>query len=61
MTVEDYVLSVVESAVLPTTQKVLSGDERATAFEAWSAGHRPTPLLSDHAVSRESIYEGHDL
>ena len=61
MTVEEYVLSVVESAVLPATQKTLSADERAAAFEAWSTGHRPAPLLSDYAVSRESIYEGRDL
>ena len=34
--------------------------QRAAAFETWSAGHRPTPPLSDYAVSRESMYEGHD-
>ncbi|MGA8836707.1 MAG: hypothetical protein WCF74_00980 [Candidatus Sulfotelmatobacter sp.] len=60
MTVEEYLLSVVEGAVLPTMQKTLSAEQRAAAFEAWSAGHRPTPLLSDFAVSRESIYEGRD-
>lgn len=58
MTVEEYLLSVVEGAVLPTTQKTLSAEERAAAFEAWSASHRPTPPLSDHAVSREAMYEG---
>jgi hypothetical protein len=64
MTVEEYLLSVVEGAVLPTMQKTmqktLSSEERAAAFEAWSAGHRPTPLLSDYAVSRDGIYEGRD-
>jgi hypothetical protein len=60
MTVEEYLLSVVESAVLPAMQKALSAEERAAAFEAWSASHRPTPLLSDHAVSRDGIYEGRD-
>ncbi len=60
MTLEEYVLSVVEGAVLPKTQGALSAEERAAAFEAWSAGHRPTPLLSDYAVSREAMYEGHD-
>lgn len=60
MTVEEYLLSVVEGAVLPTMQKTLSAEQRAAAFEAWSAGHRPTPLLSDFAVSRESIYEGRE-
>ena len=60
LTVEAYVQSVIESAVLPTLEKPASAEERAAAFEAWSAGHRPTPLLSDHAVSREGIYEGRD-
>jgi hypothetical protein len=60
MTVEEYVLSVVESAVLPMAQQALSNEERAAAFEAWAAGHRPTPLLSDYAVGRESMYEGRE-
>ena len=60
MTVEEYLLSVVESAVLPMAQQALSNEERATAFEAWAAGHRPTPPLSDYAVSRESMYEGRE-
>jgi hypothetical protein len=60
MTVEEYLLSVVESAVLPARQQTLSAEERAMAFEAWSAGHRPTPPLSDHAVSRDAMYEGRD-
>jgi hypothetical protein len=60
MTVEEYLLSVVEGAVFPTMQKTLPAEERAAAFEAWSAGHRPTPPLSDYAVSRDSIYEGRD-
>lgn len=60
MTVEDYLLSVVEGAVLPAVQKTSSAEERAAAFEAWSAGHRPTTPLSDYSVSRESMYEGRD-
>jgi len=60
MTVEEYLLSVVESAVLPMMQQTLSNEERAAAFEAWAAGHRPTPPLSDSAVSRESMYEGRE-
>jgi hypothetical protein len=60
MTVEEYLLSVVESAVLPATQKTLSAEERAAAFEAWSAGHRATPPLSDYAVSRDGMYEGRE-
>jgi hypothetical protein len=60
MTVEEYLLSVVEGAVLQTVQTASSAEERAAAFEAWSAGHRPTPPLSDYAVSRDRIYEGRD-
>lgn len=60
MTVEAYVQSVVEGAVLPTIQETSSAEERAAAFEAWSRGHRRTLPLSDYAVSREGIYEGRD-
>lgn len=60
MTVEAYLLSVVEGAVLPATHQKLSAEERAAAFEAWSVGHRPTPPLSDYAISREGFYEGRD-
>jgi hypothetical protein len=35
----------------------LSPSERAAAFRAWAEGHpRNTPLLSDQAISRETIY-----
>jgi hypothetical protein len=60
MTVEEYLLSMVEGIVLPATQKTLSPEQRAAAFEAWSANHRITSPLSDHAVSREAMYEGRD-
>jgi hypothetical protein len=54
-TIEEYLLLVVEGAVLPTPRK-LTSEQRAAALEAWSASHRFAPPLSDHAVSRESIY-----
>jgi hypothetical protein len=60
MTLEEYLLSVVEGAAFSLAQKALSPEDRAAAFEAWSANHRPTPPLSDHAVSRESMYQGRD-
>jgi hypothetical protein len=60
MSVEEYVLSLVEQTVLPAVKNGLSPEERAAAFEAWSARHRPTPLLSDYAVSREAMYEGRE-
>ena len=45
MTVEEYLLSVVEGMVLPATSNTLSPEQRAAAFEAWSANHRVTPPL----------------
>lgn len=60
MTLEEYLLSLVEGTVLLKAQETSTAEERAAAFEAWSAGHRPTPPLSDDAVSRESIYRGRD-
>jgi hypothetical protein len=60
MSVEEYLRSVVEGAILPAIQKTLSPDQRAAAFEAWSTNHRPTPPLPDYAVSREAMYEGRD-
>ncbi len=60
VTVEEYLLSMVESDVLPATPQTLSAEERAKGFEAWSAGHRPTPPLSDYGVSRYAMDEGRD-
>jgi hypothetical protein len=60
MTVEEYLLCMVEGMVLRTTPNTLSPEQRAAAFEAWSANHRVTPPLSDYAVSREAMYEGRD-
>jgi hypothetical protein len=59
MTLEEYLLSMVEGAALSSSQ-TMPAEERASAFEAWSANHRPTPALSDYAVSRESMYEGRE-
>ena len=59
LTVEAFLLSVVEGAVLPAAQRTQSAEARAAAFEAWSLGHRITPPLSDYAVSRDAIYDGH--
>jgi hypothetical protein len=58
MTVEEYLLSMVEGVVRPEPPRALSPEERAAAFEEWSEKHRATPPLSDHAVSRESMYDG---
>jgi hypothetical protein len=60
MTLEEYLLSVVEGVVLPVAPASLPAEQRAAAFEAWSANHRATPPLSDYAVSRETMYEDSD-
>jgi hypothetical protein len=59
MTLEEYLLSLVESSVFSGKQALVS-EERASAFEAWSAGHRATRPLSDDAVSREAMYGDRD-
>jgi hypothetical protein len=59
-TLEEYLSSMVEEAVMPATGNMLTPEQRAAAFEAWSRSHRPTPPLSDYAVSREAIYEDRD-
>jgi hypothetical protein len=59
MTLEEYLLSLVEASVFSGKQ-ALASDERASAFEAWSASHRATPPLSDDAVSREAMYGDRD-
>jgi hypothetical protein len=52
-------IAIANDRIVGETQ-TLSPEERAAAFEAWSAGHRSTPLLSDYAASRDGIYEGRD-
>ncbi|MGH9741354.1 MAG: hypothetical protein ACRD51_03280 [Candidatus Acidiferrum sp.] len=60
MTVEQYLLSVVEGAVAPNASAAASPDERAAAFEAWARSHRPfAPPLSEDAVTREAMYGDH--
>jgi hypothetical protein len=59
MTLEEYLVHVVEGAVFSEKQ-ALPPEQRAMAFEAWSARHRSTPALTDHAVSREAMYGGRD-
>jgi hypothetical protein len=59
MTLEEYLLSLVEASVFSGKQ-ALTSEERASAFEAWSTSHRATPPLSDDAVSREAMYGNRD-
>jgi len=59
MTLEQYLVSMVEGAALANAA-AMSPEERAAAFEAWSAAHRTAAPLSDYGVSRESMYEGRE-
>ena len=61
LTLEEYLLSMIQGTVIErATETPLSPEQRAAAFETWSAGHRLSEPLSDYAVSRESMYEGND-
>jgi len=55
MTVELFLLSMVAGAVLPSASHTSSPEQRAAAFRSWSANHRNTTPLSEHAVSREAM------
>jgi len=58
MTIEEYVTSIVGPAVIPEDKSGLTGEQKAEAFRKWADGHsHDTPLLSDYAVSRESMYD----
>jgi Arc/MetJ-type ribon-helix-helix transcriptional regulator len=39
-----------------TESRLLTGPEKARALREWAESHRPTPPLSDEAISRENIY-----
>lgn len=44
-------------AIAVSRSSVLSPAERAAAFRAWAENHpRTPPVLSDEAISRETIY-----
>jgi hypothetical protein len=43
-----------EAGVVPGAQ--LTGKEKARAFVVWAGSHRPTPPLSDEAISRATMY-----
>ena len=59
VSVDAYLRLLVEERQEKTaTQKALSPQEKARLWREWAASHNPnTPLLSDEAISRESIYE----
>jgi hypothetical protein len=60
LSVEDWLLSLVEQAVPATSIAHLQKtdpEEWARQFRAWADSHDPnTPVLSEAAMSRESLY-----
>ena len=55
VSMEDYLLAVLESNV-SHSRKMLSPEELASAWRKTAKRFPDTPLLSDGAVSRESMY-----
>lgn len=57
VTVDDYLRALLEDETALTTTPT-TPEEKARVFREWAASHDPnTPLLSDDAISRETIYE----
>lgn len=59
VSVDAYLRLLVEEQQERTaSQKAIPPQEKARLWREWAASHNPdTPLLSDEAISRESIYE----
>ncbi len=54
--VEEALAKALDS-ILVSTLTAATPSERAAAFRAWAANHpHTTPVLTDEAISRESIY-----
>ena len=49
-----------EDVPIPSEPQGMSPEQRAAAFDAWSANHPVTKPQSDYAVSREAKYEGRE-
>ena len=58
LSVDTYLRRLVrELDAAPILKPPLSPQEKAGLWRKWAASHNPqTPLLSDEAISRESIY-----
>jgi hypothetical protein len=57
MSLEEYLLSVVEGALISRSANALTPEERAAAWRETAKRFPDTPfLLSDEATSRESMY-----
>ncbi|MGH9917054.1 MAG: hypothetical protein ACRD63_17415 [Pyrinomonadaceae bacterium] len=57
VSVDVYLRSLIEEETKTRLQPTLSPQEKARLWREWAASHNhDTPLLSDEAISRESIY-----
>lgn len=55
LSLEAYVEQVLQERSVATAPVIKGTTEKAQAFVAFARNHRPTPLLSDDAVRRESL------
>ena len=55
--VEQYLRDRLIEGVSIDSTALMTPEQRARAFRDWAEKFPPTPLLSDEAVSRESLYK----
>ncbi len=56
LTLDAYLNNLVTREAAMISGLRLSGREKAQAFVEWAKSHRPTKLLSDDDISRETMY-----
>lgn len=57
VSVDAYLRSLIDEEPTAKSQAALSPQEKVSLLRDWAASHSlDTPLLSDEAISRESIY-----
>jgi hypothetical protein len=56
MSLEEYLITMVEGTVVSRSAKTLSPEERAAVWRETAKRFPDTPPLSDEAISRESMY-----
>ena len=55
LSLADYLQEIVAREARISAATKASGNDKARAFEQWAKAHRPTPPLSEEAVSRASL------
>ena len=56
LSLSEYLLEVVDREATRATVPRMSGEEKAQAFLKWADSFPDVPVLSDEAVSRDSLY-----